>query len=468
MSFNLEKSTRGMRLVNEFDFKKFNDLNVWSRNYIIELNRLEGDLEFILNRSGKIFLAVDSYDLISHVFPEKYIESKGDKELVIKRTIARGFLLNQLMAIYTYPLILLPPHLTEIIDLFKIIRNDLDSSFNLQYEEDLKNQIDSILFQLEDSNDSEVNQLLTELEKNSPMLGMIFSPYFMSGLNGLTSILREKISPNPSSIEKYGNISFIEDIENKYYKEIKKIRPAKTIPNIRDSMAIQYIEELNNRMDKDELLLFVSSSEVFDLFIESNAIFRSIHSRRYELIRGMVTFYFALIEANLLLSGYGENDPLKTPYDLTNQQLTLLLKEIKYKCNLLKLIGNITDGFVYSIESGSLSGRYAQSYLFIEEIYTLKGFMEEREKDIILSYINHYFNYDDISYLNKYCDDEIIKNLQRLVKEISSKEFTSMLQGKISEIDEQICIIEEWIEKNSSNHINLKSISYNDSLINDD
>jgi hypothetical protein len=425
----------------------FVNLKKWAKDYRKELMIFEKDLKLKLNLNMKIFIAIDFYDLVSQAFPERNLILKSNKELEIRRAIARESILSNSNQIYSYPLILLPPYLSEANDFFYVAGNNLVSLNSEELKGKIQNQIKSILTKLENK---ETNHLLDELEKHSLSLAIYYSPQFMIGLRGLKDLLRCKVNPDPTIIGNYFQyVLYIKDMNNKYYSSLKRYRPNKTIPNLRDSKAIQYIEELNKRLDEKEMLIFVSSSNIFNLFRDDHRISRRINDDNYDLIRGIDSFYYALLETYMVFRKEDINGKiLDSIFKLDHDQIEMLLNYVTYHVDLLGHIESITELYINSVGMGSISGRFRAVLIdFINELSTLKEIMDKKEKDIILDYIRYNFNDNDILHLDKYLDDVILKSLVQLRDDILSPKFTDLLQERILELNKEQEDHELWINE---------------------
>jgi hypothetical protein len=422
------------------------ELNTWATIVKNSLRYFENDIDLRLENNITIYLAIDFYDLLANVYPEQTIFISNDKNSEIRRAVAREALFSTYDCIYNPPIILLPPYLSETVDFFKISADRIIEMNNADYLPELKNHINDLLSRISEA--ANRDDLLNELERDALAIALVYSPYFMTGIKGFKKLLREKTSPYPKHIKNYYPLVMnIKDQCNPYYSIFKRLRPLKAIPNARDSKAVQYIEELNNSLDETGLVVLMSSAAVFNRFESEYNSNRLIKNKSVQMIRGIDAYYYAFLELYMILG----KDTLDSTTDynelkLSNNQLKLLKGNIKRHLDLLESISNWTDVFLFDIANGKLSGDYL---IMAKDLIKFKKLIERQEQDTIISYIRELSTKDDLGHLSKNFGAKMVESLEDLRSDISSEDFSKLLEKRILELKSEQFGHEIWISSKS-------------------
>lgn len=307
----------------------------WIEKYKYHLEILKKDHELIVKKRFKIFFAVDFYDIYEYCFPYDNILGKlaDYKDMEKRRRLmelqfARSFLFY---GTETRSKVLLPPYASEVTDFFKSRYYILEKYRNDDLKRDILNilfrdqNVQDILRELEKENGSprEETELLTRITRSSSDIFFLLSSGFLEGLNVLNDLFKKRtdsgktesyriVDPEPSEIKcyNYDVRKVIGEMEN---SEIERMftRRGKYLQNRRDAKALQYIVELNKRMEGDRQAIFLASNADYMKKIMKNRISIRIKGEEYDPIRDCETLYVYLIEIRDIGFPMGKGDQKK-------------------------------------------------------------------------------------------------------------------------------------------------------------
>jgi hypothetical protein len=424
---------------------------IWAKKFRDGLKNLDMDLDLRLAHHLNVYIAIDFYDVVSLLFPEQRIFLSNNSEDELRRAIAREALFNNLGNFYKYPIILLPPYLSESVDFFRLAADRLLYMENDEFREELNNRTKMILNRLKNKDHNLSSGDLSDLEKSALYLALYFGPYFMTGIKGFKDLLaKEKLSPKPPIDNYLEIISNIKDKENVFYLNFKGLRPKRTIQNIRDSKAVQYVNEINNKLDGDGILFLMTSASAFRKFESECNISRLVDAHKCSLTRDIDCCYYAIIEAYILLEYNLRADVDKDiSIDLNNNQLKLLHEIIKKHLAILEAMNNLTEGMINAVSTGSISGRFLE---MAEVFINFKNIMENMERAIVLNYIKDISYKEDLSHLVNYFNQTIINYLEDLRESLKSESFSKIIHNRISELFNEQMDYEKLIMESTTEH----------------
>jgi hypothetical protein len=446
--------------------------------YEKSLTELTNDLKLFRQDNSKIFIALDFCDIFEYCFPIGEILKgnfsgiyRDEKKKFFKRQLGRVGLFYFLTDLYSGSIILLPPYLAESIDSINILskygRNDLqivDAEKNVRaYLQDVLNEFKNVdLCSLSQDN---LYILLEKINKVSPDLAYIFSPSFISELDGFCDLLQNHLSPFNEEIEDYLILldRIHEEDSTQIRKSIDHFRPKKYLPNKRDARAIKYLEEINKHIGKNQILILISSAEVFNKFrknIKCNKEYiinkevyppifceKSINNKRYKLLRNIDPYYLALLEICNLAA---EKKICLDEFDISKLNKTEFLNKLERDKNQIRSFLNLTDDTRF-ILSGNLrwDSLSDATNIFIQFIENIES-KERNDLFVLIKKIN-LLKYGK-NYLDKLDTDEIVVALEQIRTTIESEEIWDIfLKNKIEDITKRKIELKSLIDKFTKN-----------------
>jgi hypothetical protein len=281
-------------------------------------------------------------------------------------------------------------------------------------------------------------------------IAFLFSPTYTSGLKGIKKLFYQNaIGYDFPELDREFFYKFLEKMHKKdnleYFDIMENYRPRNaTIQNIRDAKALQYIEEINNKyLEKNDILIFLSSSQVFQRMDDSNdlEINKQIDGRSYPLFRDTMPFYTALIElCNIQLINKNPGKNLK----LSKEELKSLLEHINRDLSILQNFLNITEDAAIMVLSGRFKYLLEDTFNKLDE---LKSFIEKRERTDLL-FLFDYKNFITYKDLNLDVYSENIVYLEKICEEIKRDSFQSMLIERIKEFEQEQIEFLNWTFSN--------------------
>lgn len=434
----------------DFSDSELQNLKNWADNYEKALSTFEKDLRLKVENRSNIFVAIDFFDLYNYCFTDLRLfnenASNRDRYDYLKRTIALYGLFYIFWNIYSLPINILPPHLNELIDFFKVYRLSLKriQESELEFKYIAKHVKDTL--SEKKNNDLYSNiELINKLEKCAPDLAFLFRPSFTMGLEGLRELMRKSISPIIEELgaERYHKIaSEIDQQSNDIYEPIfNNLRPYKIIQNKRDAKSMQYLIGINNAIRENDLLIFVSSAHIFKIFQKNSniRIKKEIKSEEYILVRDTEPFYAGLIELCDLLSLEGKD--LSQP-NICDINLREFLSLVQADLKLLRTL-------IYAAEDAICKKELNQDN-YIDIIYEIRKFKDKVECkeriDLILligSFGTNLYNLEKMKPLS----EDIYKMLRNVSAAINTNEFKNIISRKIFEHESDKIQLENWMKK---------------------
>ena len=446
---------------------------IWIEEYLRDLKVLEDDIKF-KKRGKSIYLAIDFFDLYEHCFPAADYLKGDDKKLDItnrdkffKREIARCGFIYFLNNIYSHPLILLPPYLSESLDYLRSTPKKIADTYKKTYKQDINKFAETIIGQFKDldldnMSEDDFKTFLIKLNKSGPGITYLFSPSFDKGLEGYAYLLHNYFDPSPKELENYlEEIKKIFQMDSSHiYNIMNHFRARRKPSNKRDAKSIQYVEELNKKFGDDKILLLISSAEHFRKFRKSItcnkpislgansypqiACEKKIDGRVFPLIRGTNTFYIALLEICNLI---GRNNIKIKELNIDKISLDDLLKTISVDIITFE---NFLRGIGYTkFLSGQLKYDVYDSYR--EDIYKgemLKEYIEERERSDLILIAKQVYPDIELCMDKRKIYNEYIYNTLKKIEQITSKEeFIKIFTNKIFSLEKQRMDLEQWVQR---------------------
>lgn len=411
-------------------------LKEWAQQYKGILELLKKDFELKLKYKKYIYIAIDFYDIIAHVYPlDNFFQAK-DKETELKKEIARIGLFNTLCPIYVSPLVLLPPYISECNDFFSVSKNKL---FNIIDDKNKKSISQNIKSSLENIKDQKIS--LNQLDHSILYIALLYSPYFMKGLDGLKELMKSSISPVPVGLDDYLTVANnIKEMENKkYFHLLTMLRPKKTLSNIRDAKALQYVEEIN-KIKSNEILLFTTSSPVFLSY--SEGLFKQFGSCKYPLFRNIEFFYYVVIYMYMSLGLYDKKINIKNDkFDLDVDQLTQMCDYLRDHINMFNYILSLSTSYIDAVNNGTLCGKYSSEgmELSLSRAVKLKKITELIEESLSIAYLKNISGGETLDHLQSFINKKYIDDLYVFRDLFNEERFSLLLTDRISKLrNEQI------------------------------
>lgn len=434
-----------------------------AESYRAALKTLRDDLEIKIAGSN-IIVAMDFCDIFEHCFPALdifrgniYRYERENKDRYLRRELGRCALFYLLKSIYSRPVLLLPPYMLESIQFLRILSCELED-LNLKNKEFFDNFLDSLSkdldkINLNDNKDKdEINDLLKKIDRMAPDLAYLVSPCFDLGKDGFISLLNTVVRPSTKGI--YNYMELLDNIHYMNYDHIKgvmsNIRPEHIMSNKRDAKAVQYIEQINKRINNKDVMVLVSSAGHFRKFRNNIACSQEIQigkntfkpifcekeikindkSKKYPLLRSTRPFYIALMEICNLISR--KNLDINN-FDFNNLDLNDLLKVVNDDLNY---IGSVLDSIKNSQEYVGLDGR-ARLDLILSNIECLSSYIciiEDRNRAELLVIIRHFLaGFKEREQIDNKTLADIVISLKKLKNEVGSEDFLINLRRLLTE-----------------------------------
>jgi hypothetical protein len=432
-------------------------LRDWAERYEKNLSLFASDLELIIEKKHKIIVALDFHDILSYLVPQLRINKSSDtieKNIEIKREIARGSLFSKLKIIYNLPIILLPPYLSESIHYFNKAEFSLFKLIDEDYKRIIIDKLDNAIESLK--NDCAAGSSFSyKLGDDIFELALFYSPYFMDGVKGFRNMREENIiGLTPGMIKNFLEIlsTAREKDNNELYMQFRAIRPKKLIQNLRDSKAIQYTIEINNNVEDPCLLMLASGAAVFIAFRMTNkSTEKYIEGQAYQFLRDIDSFYLPLVKLLHLSILDAKSDIILDEEEQLNQEeLKFLYKYVKEELLLLRsfrhAFENLSPELIEGIKRGAISGkRYLDLLNIVERLGELKEVIEKVEAKLMMEFISR----NKINLENCFNNEETGLKLVSLLIQfrtlLGSNEFYSELLNRISVLDEEYLKYENYI-----------------------
>lgn len=402
---------------------------------------LDQDLDLILNHKTNIYIAIDFYDLVNYVYPNKKVFIKKYRDTELKKAISREVLFNMMGSIYTYPIILLPPYLSEINDFFYIARRKLLRLEDVNYKNRINNGVIQVLRRLNDLENADEKDVLAGFKEEVYYLTLFYSKFFSTGLVGLKNLLQLNFTPNPSGIPSYSSIiGKTKKERNDYFSFFKELRPHKAIQNIRDSRAIQYVKALNQELAGKNMICFISSSIIMsEVKPKLNMTFFYNNSIKYDPMRHIESIYYYILAIYFSLGINAIEDyAAGGNFELDPEELKILHKSIKQQINLLNSIPSITDEMIQSEDLGLVGGEFSE---WIDRLTEFNNIIDKLEKDIWLTYTIANSEREGRQ-INKFFNLDVTNRLDSLKKELERADCSKELSNELKITHN---ILSEWV-----------------------
>lgn len=450
----------------------------WAEIYERELNNLMADIELAILSNSRIFLAMDFCDLYEHCIPsldafegQPYDSFKYQKDSFSMRELTRCWLFN-FNSIYNKSnkkMILLPPYFAETYDFFTNYNVKIREISDLFYDQEKKKYIQNLLDQFSDidlENLDEIGryQLLNRLGKRVSDLAFLFSPAFQQGSHALKDLLKNKMTPCPNEVA-----NFMEIIFQAYGKDVYKIfsvfeddRPNRLMQNYRDARALQYLEEINQNLNENEIVILISSAPSVNK-IAKNVILNKykdipltckkiINKKVYFTVRDLEPFRVALIElSNLMGSTYLNSSPN------SSINYTSLLSRLNDDLQIVGKFLSLIRGDIITEHSGRIK-EAIENEIRIRFLEFAQMIRIKEETSLILFTGKNYPDIENLEYFKEFSDNDIISGLKQLKTALGSREFIRILEQRRSEIEGNRREILSWF-KNYYDNLDLIELS---------
>ena len=456
------------------------ELLEWAEDYKDHLSILKRDLELYIDKDSKIFISLDFKDIFDYSFPDLHIfRKKSFKALedsrndFLRKALTRYWLL-EFKSFYTENgIVILPPYMAEAFDLFKMFNNRL-MEFIKRNEKDKENFIKFLKKGLEDidfSSDSDMNLFLERLESTASYLAFLLTPSFDEDINTLKDLLKNKLLTKQLMISEYEKIifrSFLRDFP-RTRQILDAIRPMRIMQNYKDARAIQYIEDINNEIENNQLFLLVSSSKLFiDYFayLRENNISsyqKTINGRKYPPIRRLVTFEVALLELCDYIGEKYVNEPTfdNIPnFEFKEIDYKRMLAKVKIDLDVLSKYIEARKGEIDTIDGGKIK-EIIEDDINLKFMKFEKNIDRRQKTDLILMMKKMCQNDDALFRLEKYLGkgNQLISALIDMGKWGEEVEPHNLLKHKINAIRAERRDIERNLDRNYRN-ISKEDINY--------
>ncbi len=421
---------------NQYGFKRYpeewEDFKKWAKYYKKSLEMLEGDLELISKYNCEIIVSLDFYDIFEHCFP--FERRTKDKTHILRREIGRWGLLSHTNMLYEFPILLLPPYLEECIEFITL-------SERIDNKKDFKSEIDyiyEIFAHFDTINEMNSKELLDSLCKVAPDLVFLFSPNFYGGIDLFKNLMRNCINPKPDNIvpglfmDYINVVREINEQDPNQFMKLMRGRKNKNIQNYRDAKAIQYVIELNEKINDNIIILF-SGANFMKSLINTNKFNKNIGGKNYSILRNTDFLYIALLE---ILSFMSKNNISMD--DFKAEDLLLTIKSELEMLNEFLVISEKNYSF-----SDYLSGCLNEEYIYdaLIKMKKFKIFIENRQNINLINMMEKSQSTEDIQHLMKYVkysDRDYINTLNLIKESIQTGEFLEVLSERMDLIEAEL------------------------------
>ena len=442
----------------------------WAEPYFRSLSKLDKDLKLRLETKSKIYISMDFFDIYEHCFPKLslFIDNgpSQEREEFLKREAARYALFFIFKNLYNHPILILPPHFSELISFYNINSKRISDITKSDDFSKIEEYIKKLISNYTNIDDISSKELIDRLGKDAPELAFLFSPCFMSGLKGLRNLFtKHVISPvfdaYDFSKDDYFSLITNTSIENNTQNEllINKWRNyGKYFNNKRDAKAIQYVQKINDNISNN-ILLFISSDLVFNRYkYERDLIFKKyIEQANIEcpLIRSTYPTYIALIELCNMLG-------LKEQNTITDGDDSILAELQSHISKDLETLSQYL-GFSETSAYVSLSGRYSIYLDFL--LNALKGqrmAIDQRDRIALLILLEKQYMKGELFNWNEDLKQKLNDYFLKLRSEIETNDFSNIILERILEFDQEKDAFEKSINQLIS--IDSKQENYGSSI----
>jgi len=417
--------------------------------YIKSLTIFEADLELML-QGFEIRYSIDFFDLIEYSFPflNKHLNInliEDEKSKYVIKQLGRHIIFSNFGNFCSKPILLLPPHLNELIGFMEVINSSIETYQNLiTKREYLANIIQKLEKIKGDKNMNPIdNDLLYKMiNSEGKNIAFVLTPSFESDINFFKNLIHE-VDIYGKDIKDYISIySQTKLMSNSILRDrIEAFRPhpSKLLANSRDAEAIQFVLNLNNSLKLDKKIIFyISSAPHMERLQRVDPLFYRINGKDYTLIRNSTYFFVSMLE-------YMSFIEKERPNSLDYQELLIYIRdEIKLltcaKERIREVITN-SDGVQCGPSNNAIEfpkikeaeARLAY-YSALEADELLEEYLTKRERIDIAFLIKNKLPSPERDYLRKLSVD-VTASIDTIINAIKSERFLNYLNGKKMELE---------------------------------
>jgi len=415
--------------------------------YIKNLEIFEADLELML-QGFEIRYSIDFFDVIEYSFPflNRYFNIKlieDEKSKYIIKQLGRHIIFSNFEDFCSKPILLLPPHLNELIGFMEHINRSIEIYQNFAARDEYLSNVIKKLENIrgkEDINSIKNDLLFRIVDSEGKNIAFLLTPSFESDIKLFKNLI-SGIDISGNGIRDYTNIySQTKSTNNSKLRDrIEAFRrhPSKLLANSRDAEAIQFVLDLNTHLESDKKIIFyISSAHHIERLQRVDPLVYRINDKNYTLIRNSTYFFVAMLE---YMSFIEKDRPKKLDY----QKLLLYIKEeIKLlNCARERIRAVITnsDSVQCSNDAIELAQiKEAEAHLAynsaLEADKLLEKYLGKRERIDIAFLIKDKLPYQEREYLRK-LDVEITASIDAIIDAIKSERFLNYLNGRKIELE---------------------------------
>jgi len=416
--------------------------------YIKNLEIFEADLELML-QGFEIRYSIDFFDVIEYSFPflNRYFNInliEDEKSKYIIKQLGRHIIFSNFEDFCSKPILLLPPHLNELIGFMEHINRLIETYQNFAARDEYLSNVIKKLENMrgkEDINSIKNDLLFKIVDSEGKNIAFLLTPSFESDIKLFKNLISE-IDISGNGIKDYTNIySQTKSTNNSKLRDrIEAFRrhPSKLLANSRDAEAIQFVLDLNTHLESDKKIIFyISSAHHIERSQRVDPLVYRINGKNYMLIRNSTYFFVAMLE---YMSFIEKERPKKLDYQLF---LLYIKEEIKLlTCARERIRAVITNSDSVQCRSSDAIElaqiKEAEAHLAynsaLEADKLLEKYLGKRERIDIAFLIKDKLPYQEREYLRK-LDVEISASIDAIIDAIKSERFLNYLNGRKIELE---------------------------------